>query len=55
MVVAVTVINRAKLPDAALNMEKLNIVTNVKIIHVKNISILINTTLLLLTSARKQI
>lgn len=49
------VINRAKLLSVALNMEKLNIAMNVKIIHVKNISILINMTLLLLINVRKQI
>ena len=36
------VINRAELLSVALNMVKLNIVMNVKVIHVKNIGILIN-------------
>lgn len=40
------VINRAELLSVALNMVKLNIVMNVKVIHVKNIGILINMILL---------
>ena len=44
--VAGMVINRAELLSVALNMVKLNIVMNVKVIHVKNIGILINVILL---------
>lgn len=45
-VIAGMVINRAELLSVALNMVKLNIVMNVKVIHVKNIGILINMILL---------
>ena len=41
-----TVINRAELLSVALNMVRLNTATNVKVIHVKNIGILINMILL---------
>ena len=46
LAVAGMVINRAELLSVALNMVKLNIVMNVKVIHVKNIGILINMILL---------
>ena len=46
MAVAGTVINRAELLSVALNMVRLNTATNVKVIHVKNIGILINMILL---------
>ena len=46
MAVAGMVINRAELLSVALNMVKLNIVMNVKVIHVKNNGILINMILL---------
>ena len=53
MAVAGMVINRAELLSVALNMVKLNIVMNVKVIHVKNIGILINM-ILFITHKRQK-
>lgn len=48
-------INHAKLRDAALNMERLNIAMNASNIHAKNINILMNMILLLRTGDERQI
>ena len=46
------VINHARLQNAVLNMERLNIVMNATIIHVKNTNTLMNTILLSHTSGK---
>lgn len=49
------VINRVRLRNAVLRMEKLNIALNVKTIHVTNINTLMNMIRLLLIGTGKQI
>ena len=55
MAAVVMAINHAKLQDAVLNMERLNIAMNADNIHAKSISTLMNMTFLLRAGGEKQI